>query len=143
MLFYPLPSTKVKGTPPPPMWRSREGVRMKSNLQGRRDDRKGGFAPSPNTAKLPAGAAVRRSYPRTGIDRDFTSRSYPNAHDRRYLRFGASRRGEQEALRRARRVESERGHPCSTTQETWVALCVLLIRPGGCTTLTAETPAFG
>ena len=37
---------------------------MKSNLQGRRDDRKGGFAPSPNTAKLPAGAAVRRSYPR-------------------------------------------------------------------------------
>ena len=26
---------------------------------------------------------------------------------------------------------SERGHPYSTTQETWVALCVRLIRPGG------------
>jgi hypothetical protein len=37
---------------------------MKSNLQGRRDDRKGGFAPSPNAAKLPAGVAVRWSYPR-------------------------------------------------------------------------------
>jgi len=38
---------------------------MKSNLQGRGDDRKGGFSPPPNTAKLPAGAAVRWSYPRT------------------------------------------------------------------------------
>ncbi len=37
---------------------------MKSNLQGRRDDRKGGFSPPPNAAKLPAGAAVRWSYPR-------------------------------------------------------------------------------
>src|SRR5271157_5864634 len=64
MLFYPLPSTKVKGTPPPPMWRCREGLRMKSNLQGRRNDRKGGLSPPPNTAKLPAGAAVRWSYPR-------------------------------------------------------------------------------
>jgi len=26
---------------------------------------------------------------------------------------------------------SEKGHPCSTTQETWVAICVPLIRPGG------------
>jgi len=38
---------------------------MKSNLQGRRNDRKGGLSPPPNTAKLPAGAAaVRWSYPR-------------------------------------------------------------------------------
>ena len=37
---------------------------MKSNLQGWRDDRKGGFSPPPNTAKPPAGAAIRWSYPR-------------------------------------------------------------------------------
>jgi hypothetical protein len=40
---------------------------MKSNLQGRSDDRKGGFSPPPNTAKQPAGAAVRWWRPRTEI----------------------------------------------------------------------------
>src|SRR5208283_2245279 len=66
LVYVVLPSSidKSQRDSPPPMWRSREGLRMKSNLQGRRNDRKGGLSPPPNTAKLPAGTAVRWSYPR-------------------------------------------------------------------------------